>query len=400
MPIEERTINIEMIQPTRHRPSLAKWLGAVAVATTMLTACGEAQTGAAAAAPPTVRAATVLSRHVRPTSEFNGHIEAIGDVELRPRVSGYIDSVEYVEGQEVKQGDVLFVIDDRSYRAELSRASADLARARTQVELTRSEEARAKVLSDQKAISTEMWEERRAAYERAVADVQAAEAAVEQARLNLEWTRVVAPVAGRVGRALITPGNLVTPGDVLATLVTMDEVYVHFDVDEATFLRFVNAQRDGALPARIGLTGEHGFPHEASVDFIDNRVSRRTGTIGLRAVLDNAERRFTPGLFARVQLPISDSFDALLIHDRSVLTDQDRKYVYIVDADGNVQRRDVQLGGTADGLRIVQEGLAAGDRVVVEGAHQITRPGMPVSVQEFELAARAGPGHARAPHQE
>ncbi len=364
----------------------------VILAMALLPACGEQQTGRAAIAPPTVSVAAALVQNVRPMGEFNGRIEATGSVDLRPRVAGHIESVEYVEGQEVKQGDILFVIDDRSYRAPLSRATAELERARTQAELARGEAARAQVLAQRQAMSTETLEQRRAAYARAGADVKAAQAAVEQARLDMEWTRVRAPISGRAGRALVTPGNLVSGGasaSVLTTLVTQDQVHVYFDTDEATFLRFVDTQREGSLPVRVGLVGENGHPHEGRVDFLDNRVSRQTGTISLRAVLDNAGRRFTPGLFARVQMPVSTPFDAVLIDDRAVLTDQDRKYVFVVDSSERALRQDVQLGGMAQGLRIVESGLTASDRVVVEGVRRITRPGVAVNAQTVAMADRA-----------
>lgn len=393
-----------MIQPsTVHFPGwpwrVATLLGALAV--TALSGCGEPQGASAGRPPPTVSVATVLSKNVRPTGEFNGRVEAADRVELRPRVSGYIERIEFTEGQEVQRGDVLFVIDDRSYKAELTRVMAELVRARTQAELARGEATRAQTLVQQQAVSTEMWEQRRAASERAKAEVQAAEAAVEQARLSLDWTRVRAPIAGRAGRALVTPGNLVTANDsasVLTTLVKLNPMHVHFEVDETVLLRFIDAQRGKALPVRVGLVGEAGFPHHGRVDYLDNQVSRMTGTASLRAELNNADRRLLPGLFARVQVPVSDPVDALLIDDRAVLTDQDRKYVFVVDADGKAQRRDVRLGSTVEGLRIVLEGLAATDRVVVEGVRRILRPDTPVVVQEVDMASRAAPvGGTAAP---
>jgi multidrug efflux system membrane fusion protein len=375
----------------------AALLGALLV--TLVSACGERQGASSERPPPTVSVAQVLVKNVRPMGEFNGRIEAAGNVELRPRVSGYIERIAFVEGQEVRRGDVLFVIDDRSHRAELSRATAELTRASTQAELARGEAARAQTLARQQAISTELWEQRRAASERAEAEVQAAQAAVEQARLSLDWTRVRAPIAGRVGRALVTPGNLVTANDsasVLTTLVTLDPMHVHFEADEAILLAFIDNQRKRALPVRVGLVGEAGFVHEGRVDFLDNRVSSQTGTIGLRAVLDNSGRRLLPGLFARVQLPVSEPVDAMLIDDRAVLTDQDRKYVFVVDSEGKALRLDVQLGGTVEGLRIVQAGLVATDRVVVEGVRRIMRPGIPVAAQEVDMASRAVPVGASA----
>ncbi|MEE7548299.1 efflux RND transporter periplasmic adaptor subunit, partial [Xanthomonas sp. Kuri4-1] len=255
-------------------------------------------------------------------------------------------------------------------------------------------------LSEQQAIATETWEQRRAAADQAQAELQAAQAAVDTARLNLDWTRVRAPIDGRAGRAMATAGNLVTAGDsasVLTTLVSLDRVFVYFDADEGTFLRYAQmtrdgerpSERDGGLPVRVGLVGEDGYPHAGKVDFLDNQVARSTGTIRVRAVFDNAERRFTPGLFARVQLLGSGEFKAMLVDEKAVLTDQDRKYVYVVDKQGKAQRRDVQLGRSAEGLRIVRQGLAAGDRVIVDGVQKVFMPGMPVDAKPVAMAPAA-----------
>ncbi|MGE8288631.1 MAG: efflux RND transporter periplasmic adaptor subunit, partial [Stenotrophomonas sp.] len=328
--------------PTARRVVLASF-SALAIA--VLAACsgGHAEE-AGMPPPPEVNAAPVLVKQVNQWDEFSGRVEAVQNVELRPRVSGYIDKVNYVEGQEVKKGDVLFLIDARTYQAAYEQANAELARARTQASLARSESERARRLSEQQAISTETWEQKRAAADQAAADVQAAKAALDAAALNLEFTKVRAPINGRAGRAMVTAGNLVTAGDaasVLTTLVSLDTVHVYFDADEATFLRYAQmarkgerpSERDQALPVQIGLAGEQGFPHEGKVDFLDNQVVRSTGTIGVRALLDNADRQFTPGLFARVRLLGSGQFQAMLVDDKAVLTDQDRKYVYVVDKD-------------------------------------------------------------------
>ena len=380
--------------PTARRVVLASF-SALAIA--VLAACsgGHAEE-AGMPPPPEVNAAPVLVKQVNQWDEFSGRVEAVQNVELRPRVSGYIDKVNYVEGQEVKKGDVLFLIDARTYQAAYEQANAELARARTQASLARSESERARRLSEQQAISTETWEQKRAAADQAVADVQAAKAAQDAAALNLEFTKVRAPINGRAGRAMVTAGNLVTAGDaasVLTTLVSLDTVHVYFDADEATFLRYAQmarkgerpSERDQALPVQIGLAGEQGFPHEGKVDFLDNQVVRSTGTIGVRALLDNADRQFTPGLFARVRLLGSGQFQAMLVDDKAVLTDQDRKYVYVVDKDGKAQRKDVQLGRTADGLRIVEAGLAAGDKVIVDGVQKVFMPGMPVQAKPVAM---------------
>ncbi len=367
------------------------------LALAVLAGCGS-QAEPAAPPPPTVSVAPVLLREVSQWDEYSGRVEAVESVELRPRVSGYIERVDYVEGQEVKRGDVLFTIDARSYRAELERAQAQLARARSLAAQGRSEVERARVLSAQNAMSTELYEQRRAAAAVAEADAAAAQAAVEAARLNLEWTKVRAPIDGRAGRAQVTAGNLVVAGDatgVLTTLVSLDRAHVHFDADEKAFLRYARmardgkrpSERDGGVPVQVALLDEQGFPHEGVVDFLDNRVDRGTGTIRARAVLDNRERLFTPGLFARVRLLGSGSFPALLIDETAVLTDQDRKYVYVLAEDGTAQRRDVRLGRSADGLRIVEDGLAAGDQVIVGGLQKVFMPGMPVDAQPVRMGA-------------
>lgn len=378
-----------------------------ALALAILAACSGGHAEEAGAPPaPEVSAAPVLVKQVSQWDEFSGRVEAVENVDLRPRVSGYIDKVNYIEGQEVKKGDVLFTIDARSYQAEYDRARAEVARARTQSTLARGESERAKRLSEQQAISTETWEQRRAASDQAGAQLQAAQAALDAAALNLEFTRVRAPINGRAGRAMVTAGNLVSAGDaasVLTTLVSLDKVHVYFDADEATFLRYAQmarkgerpSERDESLPVRIGLSGEQGFPHEGKVDFLDNQVTRSTGTIRVRALLDNADRQFTPGLFARVQLLGSGQFQAMLIDDRAVLTDQDRKYVYVVDKNGKAQRRDIALGRSAEGLRIVENGLAAGDKVIVDGVQKVFMPGMPV--QAKPVAMQSGTAPAAAP---
>ncbi|ROP79867.1 multidrug efflux system membrane fusion protein [Stenotrophomonas rhizophila] len=394
---------------TPHRFTRRLALAGVSIlAAAVLTACsGSHAEEAGIPPPPSVSAAPVLVKQVSQWDDFSGRVEAVESVELRPRVSGYIDKVNYVEGQEVKKGDVLFTIDARSYRAELDRATAELNRARTQAQVSRSEADRARRLSDQQAISTETWEQRRAVSEQALAQVQAAQAAVDAARLNMEFTQVRAPINGRAGRAMVTAGNLVTAGDsasVLTTLVSLDKVHVYFDADEGTFLRYAQmarkgerpSERDSELPVKVGLSGEEGFPHEGKVDFLDNQVTRSTGTIRVRALLDNADRAFTPGLFARVQLLGSGQFQAMLIDDKAVLTDQDRKFVYVVDKDNKAQRRDIELGRTADGLRIVEQGLKAGDRVIIDGVQKVFMPGMPVQAKAVAMQPVAAPVAAPA----
>lgn len=364
----------------------------------LLVGCDEGVVQNAAPPAPAVSAADVVVKSISQWDSFNGRIEAVESVQLRPRVSGYIDKVNYTDGQEVKKGEVLFTIDDRSYRAALEQAQATLARAKTQASLARSEANRTDKLINTHLVSREEWEQRRAAATQAQADIRAAQAAVDAAQLNLDFTNVTAPIDGRASRALITRGNLVTAGDsasVLTTLVSQKTVYVYFDVDESTYLHYQHLARSGqgassnhlALPVEIGLVGEEGYPHQGKVDFLDNQLTPSTGTIRMRALLDNAQRQFTPGLFARVRLPGSAEFNATLIDDKAVLTDQDRKYVYIVDKEGKAQRRDITPGRLADGLRIVQQGLKPGDRVIVEGLQKVFMPGMPVNAKTVAMPA-------------
>jgi multidrug efflux system membrane fusion protein len=366
----------------------------------LLVGCDDGVAQNAVPQAPAVSAADVVVKSISQWDSFNGRIEAVESVQLRPRVSGYIDKVNYTDGQEVKKGEVLFTIDDRTYRAALEQAQATLTRAKTQASLARSEANRTDKLVNTNVVSREEWEQRRSAAAQAQADIRAAQAAVDAAQLNLDFTKVTAPIDGRASRALITSGNLVTAGDsasVLTTLVSLKTVYVYFDVDEATYLHYQNLARSGqgassnhlALPVEIGLVGEEGYPHQGKVDFLDNQLTPSTGTIRMRALLDNAQRQFTPGLFARVRLPGSAEFKATLVDDKAVLTDQDRKYVYIVDKEGKAQRRDITPGRLADGLRIVQQGLKPGDKVIVDGLQKVFMPGMPVNAKTVPMTASA-----------
>ncbi len=367
-------------------------LSGVILLGSLLAGCDRGEAQSAPPPPPEVSVAQVAEQKVSRWDSFNGRFDAVESVQLRPRVSGYIDRVNYREGDEVKKGQVLFTIDDRTYRATLEQAQAALNNARSQAALARSEAARTDKLIGTNVVSREEWEQRRSAASQAQANVQSAQAAVDMAQLNLSFTRVTAPIDGRASRALITTGNLVSAGDsasVLTTLVSLDKIYVYFDVDEATYLQYQamarQGQQRGALPVEVGLTGERGYPHRGTVDFLDNQLTASTGTIRMRATLDNAQRQFTPGLFARVRLPGSADFTALLVDDKAILTDQDRKYVYVMDNAGKAQRRDIQVGDLANGLRIVQSGLKPGDQVIVNGLQKVFMPGMPVKAQPVAM---------------
>ncbi|NZA26198.1 efflux RND transporter periplasmic adaptor subunit [Luteimonas sp. SJ-92] len=370
-------------------------LGLLAAA--VLAACSsQAAQGQGEMPPPEVSVAEVVARPVAHWDEFTGRVAAVESVELRPRVSGYIERVAFREGDEVAKGDLLFVIDQRPYRAELARAEAQLARARSEAQLARTQDARAEELLAAAAISREEHEARRAASSQTAAAVRAAEAAVTAARLDLQYTEIRAPIDGRIGRALITAGNLAqADATLLTTLVSLDPVHVHFDADEQSFLRYQALARsgereNGGNAVRVGLVNEQGHPHEGVLDFTDNHVDPNTGTIRARAVVANPDRVFTPGLHARVQLQATGERPALLIDERAVLTDQDRKYVYVLGENDQAERRDIAPGrsvaaGEGARLLVVQEGLAPGDRVIVHGVQKVFFPGMPVAPVPVEM---------------
>ncbi|MBU9517040.1 efflux RND transporter periplasmic adaptor subunit [Burkholderia multivorans] len=376
-------------------------LGAACVLLLALSGCHDGQGGAPSAPLPEVGVATVVPRTVRIADEFNGRVEAVDAVELRPRVSGYLQRIRYKEGDLVAQGAVLFEIDPRPYRIALDRSIAQQQRARAAEHLARVQLQRVQTLIDAHATSQEELDNARAAAEQARADLQAADAAVADAKLNLGFTEVRAPIAGRVGRALATAGNLARADDtLLTTVVSQDPVYVYFDCDEQSYLRY-NAQRAdpahraiGADPVRVGLANETGFPHAGTVDFLDNRLDPQTGTIRARVRLPNADHTFTPGLYARVQLVSGRERSALLVDDKAVLTDQDRKYVYVIGPGDKALRRDVTIGRDLDGQRIVEKGLNAGDRVVVDGVQRIYYPGAQVKPKPQPARADAQPGGA------
>ncbi|HET9040664.1 MAG TPA: efflux RND transporter periplasmic adaptor subunit [Gemmatimonadales bacterium] len=341
--------------------------------------------------PPAVTVAPVLQRDVSEWDEFSGRLEAVDQVEIRPRVSGYIKRVTFTEGREVRKGEVLFEIDPREYRADLERAQAQLEQARTAAELAQREVDRAAKLVQVQAISREEFDSRTSAQANGVAAVRAAEAAVETAQLNLGWTVVRSPIAGRVSRAEVTEGNLVQSGPpdatLLTTVVSLDSMYLYFDSDEQTYLRYSGRAsaagnrgwRDARFPVYLGLANETGFPHEGRLDFVDNRIDPASGTIRTRAIFSNRDRRFTPGLFARVKLVGNERAPALLVRDAAIGTDQDHKFVLVVGKADSLEYRSVELGRLSDdGLRIVRKGVQAGEKVVVNGLMRV-RPGMKVT---------------------
>lgn len=373
-------------------PELTLAIAAV-VLTLGLSGCGSQAAPGGAMPAPAVSVAQVVEKPVQHWDEFTGRIEAVKSVELRPRVSGYVERVAFEEGEEVAKGDLLFVIDPRPYQAALAQAEANLARARSEAELAKAQSTRAQTLVEAKAISREEAEARRAAASQGNAAVRAAEAAVASARLDLQFTEVRSPIDGRAGRALLTAGNLAqADATVLTSVVSLDPVHVYFEGDEQTWLHYRELARNGdradsSNPVRVGLANEEGYPHEGTVDFVNNQVDPATGTIRLRAVLPNPDRVFAPGLFARVQLAGGNKSEVLLIDDKAVMTDQDRKYVYVLGKDNTAVRKDVQLGDKAEGLRVVTSGLSGNDKVIVHGVQKVFFPGMPVDPQTIAMGA-------------
>lgn len=372
---------------------------ALLVALVAVSGCRSEATPVAEAPAPQVSVASALERNVTEWDEFTGRLEAVESVEVRPRVTGYIESVNFTEGSTVRKGDLLFVIDPRPYRADLSGAEAELARAVARAELTASDAARSEKLVDIKAVSREEYDERVNASREAKANVAAARAAVDSAKLNLEFTRITSPIDGRVSKAVVTAGNLVTGGSntatLLTTVVSLDPMYVTFEGDEQIYLKYNElsrrgerpSSRDAANPVLMGLANENGYPHHGAMVFVDNQVDTRTGTIRARAAFENKDGYLTPGLFARVKLLGHNSYQAVLVDDRAIGTDQSQKFVYVVDAQNKVAYRPVKVGRLTDGLRILQQGLQPGETVIVNGLQRV-RPGVVVATERVAMDAR------------
>ncbi len=361
-------------------------------AAALLAACGG--NGQQQMPPPDVNVAAVVQKSVTEWDEYSGHVEAIESAEIRPRVSGHLNGIHYAEGGMVEKGQLLFTIDSREYKAAADAAAADASRAEARVGLAEQELKRAETLIGERAISQGELDQRRMEAQQAKADVLAAHANLARANLDLGFTHIRAPFRGRAGEAKVKPGNLVAPNQtLLTTVVSVDPVYVTFTGDERAFLRYqeivragnAESPRDGGTPVLVGLANEENFPHKGQVDFIDNALNPATGTIRARAVVPNPDNRFTPGLFARVRLLGETLASALLIHEQAVLTDQDRRYVYVLGEKNAAERRDVTLGAPVEGLRIVESGLKAGDKVIVNGMRKIFFPGQPVNPHDVPM---------------
>ncbi len=367
-------------------------LAAASLAPIALTGCSQpadAQSGPPAGQPVSV--APAVQRSVSDREEFSGRLEAIDHVELRPRVSGTIDRVHFTDGAIVRKGKLLFTIDPRPFAAEVARAQSLLAATNARFELAQQELVRARTLLDRQAASQQEVDQLDAGLRTAQADIQGAAAALRVARLNLDYAQVRAPIDGRASRANITAGNLVDEQSVLTTIAGVARVYAYFDASEQTFLRLKNQGAGQKAPlVQMGLANEQSYPHDGRLDFVDNRLNPQTGAIRMRASFDNARGEFTPGLAARLRLQSPVAYDAVMVPERAIGTDQTKKFVYVVGADGKPQFREVKPGALFEGMRVVQGGVTPGDNVVVDGLQRVM-PGVPVAPRVLKIDAQGMP---------
>jgi multidrug efflux system membrane fusion protein len=375
-----------------------RWFAGIAglVLTILIVGC-ERSKPQTAASPPNVSVMQPIERTIVEWDEYIGRLESPETVEIRARVSGYLDKVHFKEGKEVKKGDLLFTIDQRPYQAEFDHAEAESQRASSQTELAKNDAERAKRLIGTKAISEEDYDTKLKTYLAAQATEKSAKATLVSAKLNLEFTQIRAPISGRISRAAITEGNLVSSGiagsgaTLLTTIVSLDPLYLYGDADERAILKYLQLRREGKrvsardeqIPAEMGLANETGFPHKGYMDFVDNRVDPTTGTTRARGVFSNADHSLSPGFFGRIRIPGSGKYPALLIPDRALGSDQAQKFVYVVNAEKKVEFRPVKIGPMIDGVRVVREGLKPGEQIIVEGLLRV-RPGVVVDAKPVD----------------
>jgi len=342
-----------------------------------------------------------IAKEIIDYDEFTARLSAVNSVEIRARVNGYLDKVNFKDGAMVKKGDLLFLIDPRPFQAELDRNSAELERAQTQLALAENDYKRAMELFQNKAISAEEIDTRSKNRAGADAAVKVTQANVETAQLNLAYSKILAPIDGRVGRALVTEGNLVS-GDgkdstLLTTLVSVDPIYAYVDVDERTIIKYQQLDRqglrthNGSIPAELSLINENNFSRQGTMDFVDNQIDSTTGTLRVRGIFPNPDGVLIPGQFARLRLMGSGKYTGMLIPDYAIGTDQEKKIVYVVQPDKTIQARPVVPGQIVDGLRVIRSGLEATDLVVLDRL-QILRPGMPVTPKEEQVKPPAAGG--------
>jgi RND family efflux transporter MFP subunit len=362
-----------------------------------LTGCVQRPSEAPATAPIPVAVSYVVERDVTDFADFTARTAAVDSVEVRAHVWGYLAKVNFKEGALVKKGDVLFELDPRPYEATLNQAKAKVTQDEAQLTYDEAEHRRNLNLVRTGAVSQSDVDKTLAARGVDLANIAADKAVVASRQLDLEYTKVIAPVSGRASRYVVTVGNLIQSGDqgggtLLTTIVSVDPIYAYFDVDEHTVLRVrqliregkAKSARDGELPVWLGLANEDGYLHRGTINFVDNQVNPKTGTLRLRGVFANPEETLSPGYFARVRVPIGFAHRALLVSDRALDTDQGQKVVYVVDQDNKVDSRPVRLGALHDGLREITDGLKSGERVIVKGLQQV-RPGVTVEPTVVEM---------------
>jgi membrane fusion protein, multidrug efflux system len=350
--------------------------------------------GAEAAIKPAAPAmevdvATVVSKTITDYQNYSGRLEAVDKVEIRPLVPGTIVAVHFADGALVKKGDPLFTIDPRPYVAAVDQAAAQLAAAQARNGYTSTDAARAERLLADNAIAKRDYDEKQNSSHEAAANLKAAQAALETAKINLTYTQIVAPVSGRVSRAEMTVGNIVSTGSsapLLTTLVSVSPIYASFDVDEQTYLRYLSRDSRASVPVSLGLANEEGFSREGKVASVDNQLDTGSGTIRVRARFDNADGSLVPGLYARIKVGGGTPHPAVLIDDAAIGTDQDKKFVMVVDADNRAQYREVKLGTMSDGMRVIAKGLQPGERIVVNGLQRV-RPNDVVKANSVAMAS-------------
>jgi multidrug efflux system membrane fusion protein len=365
-----------------------------------LAACGDGRGDAKAQAgpppAPPVSVAAAIEKDVIESDEFPGRVEAIESVGVRARINGYLQSIHFKPGADVKKGDLLFQIDPRPFEAQVAAAESQISAARSQLDLARTELARNEQMWADRATSKREFDDAATRVRTLEAQLKTNEAALATARLNLAYTRITAPISGRVGKAEITVGNLVQgempPSPLLTTVVSVSPVYVSFQADEGAYLKYIAGAKAGALAVAVGLADEDGFPHAGKLEFVDNQIDPASGTVRMRATVDNKSGRFTPGLFARVKLgDAAQPRRAVLVADRAIGTDQSRRYVLAVDAENKAVYREVRIGRLVDGLRVIESGLKPGEVIVVNGLQRV-RPGAPVTPQTVPMEAQAPNG--------